>query len=206
MMEIYNIIIFRAQVLCGTQYFYHCSHRESLTPTQDLTETSGEESTDHPPHTDDGDSNHKSFFDTLIPESTEARPASPSSSKLEVSCTTHGRHGQTACSPANSLVSASLQKSPPQDLDVAPLQDTKGAIRRALLRSNRREVKADNGSCSLTKQPGETQTEHQTQESFRASQNNMTEDEESAPDKETALLGYDAQWCWVESQDDVTFL
>ena len=186
------------------QYFYHCSHRESLTPTQDLTETSGEESTDHPPHIDDGDSNHKSFFDTLIPESTEARLPSPSSSKLEVSCTTRGRYGQTAASsPDNSLVSASLQKSQPQDSHVAPLQDTKGAIRRAVLRSSRREVKADNGSCSLTKQPEEIQTE---QESFRASQNNMKEDGESASDKETALLGYDAQWCWVESQDDVTFL
>ncbi|KAL7387460.1 hypothetical protein ABVT39_023819 [Epinephelus coioides] len=169
--------------------------RESLSPTPDLIETSGEESADPPAHTEDGISNHKTYFDMLIPESTEARPLSPSS------------HGQASSSPANGLVSANLQK----DSDVVPLHDIKGGadtIRRALLRSNRarREVKANNGSLSLTKESGEKQTEQQTQESFRASQNSMTKEEEHAPDSETSLLGYDAQWCWVESQDDVTFL
>ncbi|XP_068593994.1 leucine rich adaptor protein 1-like [Cebidichthys violaceus] len=111
--------------------------RESQSPTQDLTENSGEESADHPPHADDGESNHKSYFDTPIQESTEERPPSPSTFKFE---------------------------------------------------------------------SGETQTEHQTQESFRALQHNTMEEEESAPNRDSALLGYDAQWCWVESQDDVTFL
>ncbi|XP_034743858.1 uncharacterized protein LOC117954287 isoform X2 [Etheostoma cragini] len=174
------------------------SCRESQSPTQDLTETtSGEESADHPPHTGDGDSNNKSYFDR-IPESSDARPLRPS------------RHGGPSSSAASGFVSAKLQKSQPQDSGVAPLNDIKdgaNSIRRALMRSNRtrRVVKADNGSFSLTKQSGETHTEHQTQETFRSFQHNKVE-EERVHSRETALLAYDAQWCWVESQDDVMFL
>ncbi|XP_042353027.1 leucine rich adaptor protein 1-like [Plectropomus leopardus] len=173
--------------------------RESQSPTEDLTETFADGSADHPPHTDDGNSKHKSYLDMLIAERPEERPPSPF------------RHGQASSRPDDGLASAKLQKSHPQDSDAAPLQDIKAgadAIRRALLRSNRarREVKADHGSLSLSTESGETQTERQTQESIRASQNNTMEEEESAPTRETSLLGYDAQWCWVESQDDVTFL
>ncbi|XP_042285350.1 leucine rich adaptor protein 1-like [Thunnus maccoyii] len=179
--------------------------RESPSPTclYDLAETTGEESADHPPHTGDG----KSYFDMLCPESTEARPPSPSNSKCEVSCST-----QASSTPANSLVSANLPKSQPQDSDAAPSQDIKvGAdpIRRALQRSckvARRDVKVGAGSFALIQQSAKTQTEHQTQGSLRASQNNMMEEDKSTPDRENVLLGYDAQWCWVESQDDVTFL
>ncbi|XP_070775817.1 leucine rich adaptor protein 1-like [Enoplosus armatus] len=183
--------------------------RESPSPTQDLTETTGEESENHPPHCDHDDSNHKTYSDMLSPESTEARPLSPSTSKFEVSRSTHGGHGQASCSPANALDSASLPKSQPRYSNVAPSQDIKAGadtIRRALLRSSRArpEVRAD--SFALTEQSGETRTELQTQESIRASLNNMMEEEESAPNRETGLLGYDAQWFWVESQDDVTFL
>lgn len=183
------------------QYFCCYSNRESLSPTQDLTETTGEESEDHPPHTDHGDSTHKSY---LSPEFTRASPPSPSS-KFEVNCSTQGRHDQASSSPANGLVSANLPKSQPQDLDI---KDGAKTIRRALLRSRRasRPVIVDNGSFALTKQSEETQTEHQTQDGFRAFQNNTMEKEESPPNKDTILLGYDAQWCWVESQDDVTFL
>ncbi|KAK9538849.1 hypothetical protein VZT92_003996 [Zoarces viviparus] len=176
--------------------------RES--PTQDLPENSGEESADHPPHADE--SNHKSYFDMPIPES-EERPPSPSTFKFEVSRSAHGSRGRSLSGLANCLVVAKSEKSQPQDSDVAPLQDIKGdagTIRRALLRSNRARRKIYN--FSLTKQSGETQTEHQTQESFRALQHNTIEEEESAPNRDSALLGYDAQWCWVESQDDVMFL
>lgn len=169
--------------------------RESLSPTLDLIETAGEESEDHPPLTD---------HNILSHESTEARPPSLSTSTS---------HGHTSSRPANSLVIANMPMSHSRHSDVAPLQHIKSspdAIRKALLRSNRarREVKVDNGSFALTKQPEETQTETEvrTQESFRASQNNLMEKDESAPSIESSLLGYDAQWCWVESQDDVTFL
>ncbi|XP_071347903.1 leucine rich adaptor protein 1-like [Trachinotus anak] len=160
------------------------------------------------PHADDGDSDHKSYFDMLSPESNEARPPSPSNGDSEVSGSTHGIHGLASSAPASGLVSASLQKSQPQDLDAGPLEDMKaGTIRRALLRSNRPRNKVDTGCSTLTRESGGTKTEnHLPQESFEASQNKMTEEEDSAPDSEKFLLGYDAQWCWVESQDDVTFL
>ncbi|GAA6222468.1 leucine rich adaptor protein 1-like [Lates japonicus] len=183
--------------------------RESPSPPfpQDLTETTGEESAhQRSPHTDDTDSNHKSYFDVLSPESADARPPSPFSSMFEVSRSTH----LASSSPAKGLVSASSHKSQPQDLEAGQLQDIKGGtIRRALLRSSRarKEVKVDTGSFTVTQEPGETQTVHSLpQESFIASQNNTVEMEESAPNREEVLLGYDAQWCWVESQDDVTFL
>lgn len=185
--------------LHAAQYFCCCSHRESLSPTQGLTETAGEESEDHLPLTDHGDSNHN----MLSPESTKTRPPSLSTSTFE------GRHDQASSSPASGLVIANLLMSQPRDSDVAPLQDIKSGadtIRRALLRSNRarRAVKVDNDAEQS--EGTRAETEVQTQETFRASQNNTMEKEESAPNIETNLLGYDTQWCWVESQDDVTFL
>nr|XP_019963063.1 PREDICTED: leucine rich adaptor protein 1-like [Paralichthys olivaceus] len=157
--------------------------RESQSPTfpQDLTETTGEESAGHRSPHDDADSLHKSYLDVLSPESAGVRLPSPSYSEFEPNT---------------------------QDMDAG--QDfTAGAstIRRALLRSRkaRKEVKADIGGFS--QESGEIQTEcSPPQESFRASQNDVMEDEEGPSNTETVLLGYDAQWCWVESQDDVTFL
>lgn len=172
-----------------------------------MTETTGEESADHPANTGDGPSDRKGYFDILCPESTEARPPSSSNSKYEVN-----RSTQASSTPANRLVNTNLPKSQQQqDSDAAPSQDNKvGAdpIRGALQRSFKaagRNIKAGTGSYALKQLSEKTQTEHQIEESLRASQNNMTEDE-STPDKESFLLGYDAQWCWVESQDDVTFL
>ncbi|XP_030258543.1 leucine rich adaptor protein 1-like isoform X2 [Sparus aurata] len=184
--------------------------RDSLSPTQDFTETTGEESEDQQPHSDHGDSNHRSSFDMLSPAFAEARPPSPSSfSEFEV---TRSTHSPASSGPANGVASASSPRAQPEDSAVDLSQDmTAGGldiIRRALLRSSRarREVKVGNGCSAPTKQSEEKQTEHHTQESSRASQNNMMQKEESAPNKETGLLGYDAQWCWVESQDDVTFV
>uniref|UniRef100_UPI0037E76313 leucine rich adaptor protein 1-like n=1 Tax=Semicossyphus pulcher TaxID=241346 RepID=UPI0037E76313 len=178
--------------------------RENLSPTQDLTETTCDDSADPPAHTDHDESNHRGYFYRMSPESTEARPPSPSASVFEVTCVRQSRHGQLSSTPANGLVTASLPKSQPQDSNVASLKDNKSgadAIRRALLRSSRarKEVKAESDVC---KQSEETQT----QQSFKASQNDIIKMEESETNRETVLLGYDAQWCWVESQDDVTFL
>ncbi|XP_051265665.1 leucine rich adaptor protein 1-like [Dicentrarchus labrax] len=183
--------------------------RENLSPTQDLTETTGEELADHPyqPHsTDPGDSNHKSYFNTRSPESTEARQSCPSTFNFEIPHSQYGRHGQES---ASSLVSVNLPKTQPQNSDVAPLKHIKAGadtIRRALLRSNRARREVDSGSFALTNRSEETQTENQTEEGLGASQTNVMEKEEHAPSRETFLLGYDAQWSWVESQDDVTFL
>ncbi|KAI9541649.1 hypothetical protein NQZ68_028155 [Dissostichus eleginoides] len=169
--------------------------RESQSPTQDLTETSGEESADHTLSTDDADTNLME-----IPESTEASQSSPSTPEFEVSISTHGRRDGASSSPVNGLVRAKFPKSQPQDLKAGT-----DIVRKALLRSSRakKDMRADSGSCSLTEQ---SQTDHQAQESPRTSLNNTMEEEETAPNRETALLGYDAQWCWVESLDDVMFL
>lgn len=144
----------------------------------------------------------------LSSESPEARPPHPLTSNFETAQSTQCRRDQASPSPANSLVGVRLPNLQPDDLDVTPMQYIKTSaktIRRALLRSSRarREVKVDS-IFAFAKQSEETQREDQTQESLRSS--NTMEKEESAPNRETTLPGYDAQWCWAESQDDVTFL
>ncbi|KAG7526386.1 hypothetical protein JOB18_039632 [Solea senegalensis] len=152
--------------------------RESPSPTclQDLTETTGEDSAGHRSPHTD----HNSSLDVLRPESSEVTPftlADPSHNPA---------HG-----------SVSLKKSQSQDWDTRLSEDIKvsaGTITRALLRSRKSRGVKDS-SFPLTP------------ETSKASENNnMTEEKASAPKREELLLGYDAQWCWVESQDDVTFL
>ncbi|XP_069574300.1 leucine rich adaptor protein 1-like [Brachyistius frenatus] len=182
--------------------------RESPSPTslQDFTETTGDESADQQsPHTDCGDSDHKSFSDMQRSESSEERPPSPSSPKFVFSRSRQGSCGQASFSPAKHLVSTSVAKSQPQHSDAATLKDIKGranTIKAALLRSNRARGELKVGSFAVTQQSGETHTMHRTQESFKS----RMEEEESESSGEKVLLGYDAQWRWVESQDDVTFL
>ncbi|KAM6989963.1 uncharacterized protein LKV04_009533 [Tautogolabrus adspersus] len=181
--------------------------RENLSPAQ---ETTGYESGDQQPHTD-RDEHVKSYFDMPSAEFTEATPPSASSSTCEVMQVTQSRHVQAFSSPDIFYNSASLSKSELQDSNITPLKNIKSGgdtIRRALLRSSRvrKEVKADSGIFSFTKQSEETKTEQQNQQSSRDSQKNVMKTEDCEPNKETMLLGYDAQWCWVESQDDVTFL
>lgn len=144
----------------------------------------------------------------LSPEFTEARPPSPSSIKFEASGSTHGSYDPAPSNPANGLVSASLQESQPQDSDIEALKDMKaGTIRRALFRSTKSRKKVNSGSFIEPQESRETHIEHSVpQESSKAYQSKVLEEEESAPVGENLLLGYDAQWCWVESQDDVTFL
>ncbi|XP_034558121.1 uncharacterized protein LOC117826278 [Notolabrus celidotus] len=183
--------------------------RENLSPTQNMTEPFSDECADHQPLTDHDESNHRSYCNMLSSESTEARPSSPSTSTFEEICFTQSRNDQLSSSPANCYDSSDLSKPQPSDSNVASLRRSSGdTIRRALLRSSRvrREVRADSDIFTSSEQSEEKQTEQQTQESFTDNRNNTVEEEESAPDKETMLLGYDAQWCWVESQDDVTFL
>ncbi|KAM3866057.1 leucine rich adaptor protein 1-like [Diretmus argenteus] len=152
---------------------------------------------------DNNSSNCGSYLDKLSREATEASPPSPSGSKFEVTCSTRGRHGQPWSSPAtaNSLVSANLLKLQPQVSKASPLQDVKTSaepIRRALVRANtagRKGLKGGGGSSTLPKLG-----------SLRACKRDEMEEEQSAPSRDEMLLGYDAQWRWVESQDDVTFL
>lgn len=107
----------------------------------------------------------------------------------------------TQARPANVLVTSSFPTSrhfdvlPSPDIEVCP-----DPIREALLRSYtsaRRHVEA--GTSSFETTPQEAEGNHQ-------SSSNKMEKDECESDAYEALLGYDAQWCWVESKDDVTFL
>lgn len=169
-----------------------------------MTDTAGEESEDRPPQADHNDTNRRSYFDMLDSESPEASPPHPLTSNFEIAHSTQCTPDQATPSPAISSVSVSLPNF--QDLDVTAMPYIKTnakTIRRALLRSSRarKDVKVDS---IFAKQSEETQREDQNPESLRSS--NTMETEASAPNRESTLRGYDAQWCWVESQDDVTFL
>lgn len=190
------------------QCFSCCSHRESLSQTQDLTETSSEESEDHHPQADHHDLNHNSYFDMLNAESVEPAPLPPPlNPKFGSINSMHENDSQASPCPENCLLNrakSKLSKSQ-EDSDLLQGIGTHSTIKRALLRSSkaRRDIKAEN-IFAPTKYSDQREREQQTQESFRSS--NSVEKEESALNPETVLLGYDAQWCWVESQDDVTFL
>uniref|UniRef100_A0A3Q0RPU1 Leucine rich adaptor protein 1 n=1 Tax=Amphilophus citrinellus TaxID=61819 RepID=A0A3Q0RPU1_AMPCI len=188
------------------------SHGSSLTgslSSLELTQTTGEDSADRPsqpPHTAFGDSDLKSYVDTLSSPSSEATPLSPSSSKFMVSHTIPGNHGRTSFRPANGLNSKAvpqLQDSFSIPPDVRRCGDT---IKRVLLRSSRPRKSLELDTFVPTQQLGETQTVHQTQGSFTAPQTTSMEKEDSAPSEEKLWLGYDAHWSWMESEDDVTFV
>ncbi|XP_047223210.1 uncharacterized protein LOC124869419 isoform X2 [Girardinichthys multiradiatus] len=117
-------------------------------------------------------------------------------------------YSQVPLTAANSLVSADVSKSQTMGSSSARLHIRNGAetIRRALLRSSRRrQLKADSGPTA-TSQNGEKNSVHLTQESLTVFKSDEVKKEESSAGDEKELLGYDAQWSWVESKDDVTFL
>ncbi|KAM6918335.1 leucine rich adaptor protein 1-like [Xenentodon cancila] len=131
----------------------------------------------------------------------EVRPPSPPSSKITLRHSAHGAYGPASVTSDTSAVTVfELQK---HDSVAAQMQN----IRRALLRSNRGKghLKVDSDGSSLDQQ-SEKNSVHPAPEIFTPSQDSSTEESRRSPTPETALLGYDAQWCWVESQDDVTFL
>ncbi|XP_032420589.1 leucine rich adaptor protein 1-like [Xiphophorus hellerii] len=130
-----------------------------------------------------------------------SEPQSPSKSILVES------HTQGPLSAANSLLSADAPKSEAPESGSARFHIRNGAetIKRALLRSSRRKQLKAAGQDA-----GEKNSERPTQQSlsvFKRQEVKKDEDEEeSSAGGEKDLLGYDAQWSWVESKDDVTFL
>ncbi|MEQ2299372.1 hypothetical protein AMECASPLE_014453 [Ameca splendens] len=118
-------------------------------------------------------------------------------------------YSQVPLTAANSLVSADVPKSQTLGSSSARLHIRNGAetIRRALLRSSRRrQLKADSGPTATSQNVGEKNSVHLTQESLTVFKSNEVKKEESSAGDEKELLGYDAQWSWMESKDDVTFL
>lgn len=121
---------------------------------------------------------------------TEARPHH----LVTFSCASSG--------PANSSFNDASPQSQPANSNETTLHGISSGgdtITRALLRSSRgrRDVKVDD-TFPLHKTSGEMKRNGESQDSTR---NTDTVENNGA-----VLLGYDAQWCWVESQDDVTFL
>lgn len=87
------------------------------------------------------------------------------------------------------------------DCNIAPYIKTNAkTITRALLRSSRirRKVTVEE---LFSPDKNETESKHKDPQSDK-----FSGEEVLGTNKDTSLLGYDAQWCWVESQDDVTFL
>lgn len=167
-------------------------NRESLTCPQDWTQTSAEDLIHQSLHTADSFIDHKSPF-LLSSEYTQGRHHSRLSAKYETSHSPRSRPGQAESQPQASD-GALIEKKTDTD-----------PIRSALLRSGR----ISRRSIGLFRDydPEEAPTLLQQQESFKDFQNDRTNgDEKIRQEEEKVLLGYDAQWCWVESQDDVTFL
>lgn len=152
-------------------------YRDSLTSPHDLSEDT-EEDLDLQLYTADVPKTY------LSPEySSERHPSVFSAHKFEVSPSPRPR-----------------QESQPQRLgggDPHP-------VRSALLRSSRISRREEKGRINLSREDGlgESKTEIKLPnfEDKRANGNMVEQDEDKM------LLGYDTQWCWVDSQDDVTFL
>ncbi|KAM4557737.1 uncharacterized protein V3H82_017441 [Fundulus diaphanus] len=134
-------------------------------------------------------------------EASEPRPVCPS--KVE-------GYSQAPLSAASSLISADVAKFQTPEPASARLHIRNGAetIRRALLRScKRKQTKANSGSGAARRDAGEKNSVHLTQEnSALFTSDDTNKEEESSAGGEKELLGYDLQWSWVDSKDDVTFL
>ncbi|XP_054889796.1 leucine rich adaptor protein 1-like [Poeciliopsis prolifica] len=105
----------------------------------------------------------------------------------------------------NTVVSADAPKSEAPESGSARFHIRSGAetIKRALLRSSRRKQLKAAGQDA-----GKENSERPTQQSLSVfkTEEVKKDKEESSAGGEKDLLGYDAQWSWVESKDDVTFL
>lgn len=152
-------------------------YRDSMTSPHDLTEDT-EEDLDLQLHTADVSKNY------LSPDySSERHPSVFSAHKFEVSPSFRRR-----------------QESRPQHLD----GDDPDPVRSALLRSSRYSRREEKPTINLSKDNylGESKTEKE----LPNFEDTKTKGNKIEQEDDKMLLGYDAQWCWVESQDDVTFL
>lgn len=160
------------------------------------------------------------YFDQRNSESTKEGPPNHSGFKSGLSCTTEERHSQAWSSPnaatANKSLSGAHQlELQPQVSDIAQTQaeyriHIADPLRRALVRSSmtaRRGLTGGGLSAPSLKTEEDTPTHcGLPRESPRGYENSVAVAEQSMPSREEVLLGYDAQWRWVESEDDVTFL
>lgn len=163
--------------------FILCLHRESPNQTE-----SASEETDDVDKVTETESNLQA-----------AAAAAAADSGYDKAPPTHGSPAQ------DSLVRGDLAggHSPTSDdCSISPYIRT-GAktITRALLRSSRFRRKV-----TVEELVPSAQDEKEAEQKDRPSCNSAGKEEAGSSRKDGSLLGYDAQWCWVESQDDVTFL
>lgn len=170
---------FRPQV--HTEQFLLCLHRESPNPT----DTTGEE-------TEDNDK---------VPETESNLHAAAECSGSESAPPTHSTPTQDSPHTGDSRLAGGHSPTS-DDCNVSPYIKTNAkTITRALLRSSRIRRKV---TVEQLFSPAKDEKEAERKDPL--SQNSSGKEELGTSEKDASLLAYDAQWCWVESQDDVTFL
>lgn len=171
------------------------SPREGPSPTltglQDPTEI-GKEPVQKP----DKVSSICGYLDMIGDESPETRPPSD----LALHFSTGGSTHIGSSTRPQTTSPASTKQVDHHDWLPETLQKTEAELRSTTFSKDARKGLTVGGFVCL---PVLTGTPEET---LRASENNTEEKQEESMPSTEMLLGYDAQWCWVESQDDVTFL
>ncbi|XP_051943617.1 leucine rich adaptor protein 1-like [Hippocampus zosterae] len=133
--------------------------------------------------------NPRSTYPKDLPDTFCQVPSSPSHADSDHphlrSCAENPR--QESSPSTDNLAQTDFQVSQLQDSEAQPLQDLKEDANPV------KEVHLGSNGFDLIE--GSQETKQQTHGS-------IAEEEKM----EAVLFGYDAQWCWIESQDDVTFL
>ncbi|XP_068605377.1 uncharacterized protein [Brachionichthys hirsutus] len=123
------------------------------------------------------------------PGSTEAGRSSPPGLDFGVTHSTQGRNQRTSSSPPDWMRNGNLPKPQWRDTYVDPPQGARqpsDAIRRALMRSSRTRTEAK-GVPALSSESGATHDHDQTR---------------PEPCRGSFVFASDAQWCWVDSNED----
>lgn len=156
-------------------------HRES----PNRTETTSEDTEDH---------------DKLL-ESEPSLHAAAEHSSSDCAPPPPGSPVQDSTGPGDSRL-AGAHSPAADDYNVSPYIKTNAkTITRALLRSSRIRRKVTVEDLFFPANDLE-----ETEQKGPPSRNCSGKEKGGTREGDTSLLGYDAQWCWVESQDDVTFL
>uniref|UniRef100_A0A8C8DSS1 Leucine rich adaptor protein 1 n=1 Tax=Oryzias sinensis TaxID=183150 RepID=A0A8C8DSS1_9TELE len=166
--------------------------RDSALFPEDLFKTWSEKPAD-PTQAQSPDPNHLELSPMDI------RPSSLPAPKSTVTHSAFGRPDRSSVTHSNCLAQPNLWEGEPKKV-----KGKAETIRRALQRSSktRKELKAD--LFGPSQQSGAKNPVNSTVETF--TEGHTKGHKESSAIAENVLPGYDTQWCWVESQDDVTFL
>lgn len=171
---------FRVRLQVQTEQVLLYLHRESPNPT----DVTGEE-------TEDNDK---------LQETESNLPAAAENCGSESAPPTHSTPAQDSPDTGDSRLACG--HSPTDDCTVSPYIKTNAkTITRALLRSSRVRRK-----LTVEQLFSPAKDEKEAERKDPPSHNSSGKEELRTCEKDASLLAYDAQWCWVESQDDVTFL